>query len=606
MPDINIHDITLESVRDLRLDTFRPYWLFPVHVKILFITDGSISYRKNVDFGLSDAAFIIRDPVYSYVRFDVTLTHRTLDSKNDAANDPAIPGRPGTPDYAYNPSHHNPYIKNFKFYDNDNNGAEKNINNYDQIWFFGLTSEGSSVGLDDTELNIVTNWMNTGGSVFATGDHQDLGAGLAGRIPRVKSMRKWKMIPGDTIFGDQIQTRAQQISSGQPDSYYESFAPGVDGWYRHDTSQPHTIGQINKTEVMPFTNQADSIPQPIEVERYYLGRNGIFDKYAPHPILCGGVDIGIIDVLPDHAHEGEIVMPSDDVLNSNEFLNPDFPGLQPQPKIIAYANVLGQPSYRYSKADVKRTRYGVIGAYDGESINHGRIVVDATWHHWMDINIAAVEPSSIIPYPSNLKNGNPDAYAKITKYFRNIAVWLSSRSDRNAMLHRGISAIMDIDPEEFMINTPIYNLGFKAKDVLGKSITDCTISDIIYKFIEPELIEKIFHIPHPECLSCPDRDFLDAHILGGIIRQMLILKEESQKDQGKFREVSEKDIAVMVTKGVEEGYEQFVTTYKRSIEEGREVLNLMEKGLDRKNIQPENFIAKKELRPESLKERNKG
>jgi hypothetical protein len=605
MPDLNIRDITLESVADLRLDTFRPYWLFPVHVKILFITDGGISYRKNVDFGLSDAAFIIRDPVYSYVRFEVTLAHRRSDSKNDAANDAAFPGRPGTPDYAYNPGHHNPYVKDFRFRDNNSQGAQMNINNYDQVWFFGLENDSSGVRLDDTELGIVTAWMNAGGSVFATGDHQDLGAALAGRIPRVKSMRKWQIIPGDnTGAPDQIQTRAQQISSGQPDSYFESFAPGVDGWYRHDTSQPHTPGQINKTEVMPFTNQADSIPQPIEVERYYLGRNGIFDKYAPHPILCGGVGMGIIDVLPDHAHEGEIVVPPDSVLNSSEY--PDIDGNHPLPKVIAYANVLGQPSYRYSKADVKRTRYGVIGAYDGESINHGRIVVDATWHHWMDINIAAVEPGSITPYPSNLKNGNPDAYAKIMKYYRNIAVWLSSRSDRNAMLHRGISAIIDIDPEEFNIFEPIYRLGLKAKDVLGRSITDCTVSELIYSFIEPMLIEKIFHIPHPECLSCPDRDFLDAHVLGGIIRQLLILKDETQKDQGKFREVSEKDIAVMVTEGIEEGYEQFVASYKRSIEEGREMLGLMEKALNRKTLQPENFIAKKELSPKALKERKKG
>jgi hypothetical protein len=589
-------DIRVENITDLRLDTFRPYWLFPVHVKILFLTDGGISYRKNVDFGISDAAFILRDPVYSYVRFDLTLAHRTSDIKNDWANTPGG-ARPGGPEYTYNTGHFNPYIKNFRFYNDNSQGAELNINNYDQVWFFGIENGFSSTKLSVTELATLTEWMNNGGSVFATGDHQDLGAGLAGNIPRVKSMRKWEIIPGDqTQVSDQIQTNAQRIASGNSDSYYESFAPGVDGWYRHDTSQPNTTGQINKIESMPLNNQSDNLAQKIEVERYYLGRSGIFDRYAPHPILCGGTGIGIIDVLPDHAHEGEIVVPSDEILNSSEY--PEKNGFHPLPKVIAYANVLGQPPYLYSKGDVKKVKFGVIGAYDGEDIDAGRIVVDATWHHWMDINIAAINPDNYTPYSNNLKNGNPEAYAKITKYYRNIALWLSSKTDRNAMLHRGLSALIDINPEEFDYRVPVYRLGLKAKDVLGRSITDCTISEIIWKFIEPLLVEKIFHIPHPECLSCPDRDFLDAHILGGILKNILILKEESQQSPEKFNQVSEKDIANVVSKGVFEGYEVYVSKYKKSLEESRQMLEYMEKGLNKMSISPENFIAKKEIRPD--------
>ena len=83
-----------------------------------------------------------------------------------------------------------PNYQHFKFDEND-------LNFFDQIWLFGVGAPGITAAIADTndlteaELLALTEFMNQGGGVFATGDHADLGAPLCGRVPRVRTMRKW-------------------------------------------------------------------------------------------------------------------------------------------------------------------------------------------------------------------------------------------------------------------------------------------------------------------------------------------------------------------------------------------------------------------------------
>ena len=73
---------------------------------------------------------------------------------------------------------------------------------YDEIWLFGFEGfdgpnfpvgpgTGEPGGVTDGELAAFTKFMQAGGGVFATGDHDGLGSALCGRIPRVRYMRKW-------------------------------------------------------------------------------------------------------------------------------------------------------------------------------------------------------------------------------------------------------------------------------------------------------------------------------------------------------------------------------------------------------------------------------
>ncbi|MBK7010681.1 MAG: hypothetical protein IPH36_19660 [Saprospiraceae bacterium] len=53
---------------------------------------------------------------------------------------------------------------------------------------FGVERNGNLPAL---ELKALTDFMNAGGGVFATGDHENLGQFMCSEIPRVRSMRKW-------------------------------------------------------------------------------------------------------------------------------------------------------------------------------------------------------------------------------------------------------------------------------------------------------------------------------------------------------------------------------------------------------------------------------
>ena len=83
------------------------------------------------------------------------------------------------------------------------------LNVYDEIWLFGdegydggspagppftdpqSGNPGEAGRLSDSELARITEFMQAGGGVFAVGDHDGLGAGMCGFIPRVRYMRKW-------------------------------------------------------------------------------------------------------------------------------------------------------------------------------------------------------------------------------------------------------------------------------------------------------------------------------------------------------------------------------------------------------------------------------
>jgi hypothetical protein len=77
-----------------------------------------------------------------------------------------------------------------------------NLSAYDEIWLFGYTGvnpvpnepitwDPNWAYLGDDELAALTTFMNRGGGILAAGDHASLGAVLCGRIPRVRTMRRW-------------------------------------------------------------------------------------------------------------------------------------------------------------------------------------------------------------------------------------------------------------------------------------------------------------------------------------------------------------------------------------------------------------------------------
>ena len=114
-------------------------------------------------------------------------------------------------------------------------------------------------------------------------------------------------------------------------------------------------------------------------------------------------------------------------------------------------------------------------------------------------------------------------------YYRNVAVWLAPPSKQSAMFSVAswnslftTHAMQELGP----IYSPFF-IGPNAKDVLGRSVSKCTIRKWIWDFLLPELYpwwrERIID----PCLTCPPFDLIENGALGILIREMLPLRNES-------------------------------------------------------------------------------
>jgi hypothetical protein len=305
------------------------------------------------------------------------------------------------------------------------------LDQFDEIWLFGVgVPDDIRHPMTPAELAALTGFMDRGGGVFATGDHENLGMPLCGSVPRVRSMRKWWM----------------KDDPGRPAD--APIAPSATGSDRIDTtrggrSDPPARGSV---PMYLFDDQSDDIPQTISPTLFpSIDPVAGITVLQPHPILS--YKGGLIDVLPDHMHEGEVIHPwNTGLTGSNDpalaFAGPGFveyprgPGgsHQPVPQIIATGLVIPHIVLRTEEHDVSdtvvdgRRTVGLIGAYDGRKTAErvGRVVVDSTFHHFFDINLIG---DPLAPSPKNrgfhASAAGEAALEKIKAYYVNVAVWLA-------------------------------------------------------------------------------------------------------------------------------------------------------------------------------------
>ena len=386
-------------------------------IRVLMVTDAEGSYTAPAQrFGLTELVEALEDG-----GCQVTKAHRWNDGMaNTAGAD----------------------ISSFKFaapfFDPDN---------YDEVWLVGFASKNpagpykdpAGFELSDAEVAVLAQFMNDGGGVFATGDHDDLGADLCAKVPRVRSMRKWT---ADYGWLDHLDN----LAAFTPDA---TKSPPPVGPFRLDTLD---TGHNTHYE---FQDQSDDIPQKIDpvmrVIRQHIthvaGGNVGWMESVPHPLLCGPK--GVINVLPDHMHEGRCEVPSD--LSKTFIINAqahdEYPkrsdGTRVSPEVVAWANVKSRtkdPNFddptedlRDSNTNVNGDDFPVIVAYNGRLAKVGRVVVDSTFHHFTNINVTGVKADfASEPDPDNSIKGvgflaSPEGvahYDNIKAYWRNIAKWL--------------------------------------------------------------------------------------------------------------------------------------------------------------------------------------
>lgn len=473
------------------------HWMTRCSVRVLLVTDGGLDFGRG-DFGLSTLVSILLNDAPSRVVFNLSLAH--LSSRVSDAQ--VMKGESGI----------TRSVKGFRFDDPTHFTPDM----YDEVWLFGIETfyhsdyyperNGDRTRypadrLGEAEIKGLVEFMNKrerSGGVFATGDHGALGRALCGSIPRVRSMRYWDSFsrPGST---------EDEVSMSGP--------------RRNDTNRS------GRDAGRQFSDQSDDIPQIIEPSLYSARVSRFTKARWPHPLLCGSS--GVIDVLPDHPHEGECRLP-DNLTLKDPFGLDEYPmaltgGIRIGPEIVAMAQVpAGNTADKQgSKQPTEAHRFPVISAYDGHLAGVGRVCCDSTWHHFVNVNLIGVVEGGIFDQFDSL---NGDYHAgedwskhdgflssasgravldRIRNYFTNIGVWLAPRHLRQCFSRRAWWQILYADrvmeaalvnPDVAMSRIPIdvfQSIGVHARDAFGRRASQCQSLEFLIEIITEILPEFV-------------------------------------------------------------------------------------------------------------------
>lgn len=459
--------------------THYPWWTKPGKVRILMYADGSVRFNGGPFLGLQYVKSLLESRAFFYVDFDVSTAHR--DGGDSSAS---IAGAKKLTDLDI-------------------------MNKYDEIWFFGISS---SPNLSPAEITLLDQFMAApkNGGVLVTGDHANLGKGIAGQIPRAGQMRRYPA--PDSV----------------PNIWNTTLEEGPDPGSTYD-----------------FNDQSDDRPQSIRYKRYNLGSPlAIKYRYRPHPVLCGRN--GPVNVFPDHQHEGEAMAPTP---AAGDPVWPTKSGHQEAPEVIAWGRIKDPAAVNHGK------EIGIVSAYNGHNVEVGRVLADSTWHHWFDINLTGILPTPS-PYAGFDDTAVGQAALKqIDTYFLNCGVWLAPPDRQAAMRNAAWSSILWTDRMvELPHSASILYLGEQAIDALGQRASKCTTSEWIFDF--PIFKEKIPRWEWPQIvekfqlIDVP----LEQFVAGGIMRELMReLGPHNTKLSFPDRALDAKLIEQAMYKGVEEG-----------------------------------------------------
>jgi hypothetical protein len=378
-------------------------------IDLLVVVDGIFSFAEN-------------DPSDTF--FTITTFLSTLENSQ-------------SPTISVDTAHRrtDPLPSNVKFQNFNFATSIPDLSVYDEIWMFGYEGTnnnpenpgpppGNLAFISDDEIAAIARFMNGGGGIFAAGDHEGLGSLMGGKIPRIRSMRKWfSVIDNDPTI---------------PESAPRNWPPT--GSTRADTLQPFDDGTYN------FDNQSDDIPQKLT-----------FPGGTVHPILQG--PNGPITLFPDHMHEGEVITPWSltDTLTFSGQTFIEYPvgcpsvyhpnGYQEVPTIIAQGWVIpGHPTplegssceqLNFTNDPVWTTgkTVNILCVYDGQnacttpqysSPGVGRVVTDSSFHHYIDLNLIG-DPCGVGAKQQGFRTpAGAEVLADLQAFYINTVVWLAN------------------------------------------------------------------------------------------------------------------------------------------------------------------------------------
>jgi len=217
-------------------------------------------------------------------------------------------------------------------------------------------------------------------------------------------------------------------------------------------------------------------------------------------------------------------------------------------------------NYKNANNPTEDDSFGNICVYDGHNVHVGRVVVDSTFHHFVNINLIGVKDASYIPGDDSKKVGfnysttGKDYYEKIKTYYCNIALYLTSEDILQLSFQKIIwkakfdSQLKMLTPTANRLSIRNYRhwifYGKSVYEVLLRQLTPCMVLHITIKAIDPLALLCPYYFlkihlpdPPPDYLIEIDRgEFL--FITLAVI--MITLKEQTtrfnESDYGKFKE----------------------------------------------------------------------
>ncbi|HEY7773104.1 MAG TPA: hypothetical protein VIC26_07970, partial [Marinagarivorans sp.] len=272
----------------------------------------------------------------------------------------------------------------------------EDLSAYDVMWIIGYQSaQDGNISISPEEINAIAKFMDAGGGIFATGDHEELGSRLCGYIPRVRTMRAW--------FHENNQDLSPMRASF-PLSYDRNGALRAD------------------TIIRPGT-ESDNIAQPITPL-----------STPAHPILRNSIND--ITKLPDHMHEGKTLGQGDgeDNLIASDYTQgfehsvydggaiPDGFVEFPSYDVLEVPHVIAQRTIDASDiSGLDSKTINLLSVYDGFKAGVGRVVTGSTFHHYHNFNL------------NGFAAANPD-FADIKSVFVNITKWLAKPEPRMQLI----------------------------------------------------------------------------------------------------------------------------------------------------------------------------
>jgi len=165
-----------------------------------------------------------------------------------------------------------------------------------------------------------------------------------------------------------------------------------------------------------------------------------------------------ITKLPDHTHEGKVLGAEEVHKKWREKRQQDWPANWPDPVVAAIGRDKRFP-------DENRISNLVV-AFDGDAADLSRMVVDSSFHHYMDYNLFDI-PRRV----SNSPLPEPDSdLDQIAHYFGNLALWLAPKTIRDTIKSQIVLSLTRHMAVRQVWNHTELKVGSAAREVLRRTI----------------------------------------------------------------------------------------------------------------------------------------